>query len=203
MSNRDIWEQILLDPMWMLELYASGAFPMAPEKNSDVVQWFSPEERAVISPDGFNVPRSVKKLIKEKILEIKLDYNHEAIIRGCAAREKTWISEKLIQAYMRIKRLGFLHTVECYSGNTLAGGLYGISIGRAFFGESMFSFQPGASKVALAYLLTHLHRKGFLLLDVQYMTEHLAMFGAKIITMDEYNRILGEAIRAEEGLNWF
>lgn len=203
MSNRDIWDQILQDSVWMLELYAAGAFPMAPEKDSDTVQWFSPEERAVIPVNGYNIPRSVKKLLKENTFEIRFDTDSEEVIRQCAAREKTWISEKLIAAYKRIMKLGFLHSVEAYRESELAGGLYGISIGKAFFGESMFSLIPGASKAALASLLMHLRKREYVILDVQYMTEHLAMFGAKVISMDEYSTLLKAAISEETEMHLF
>ncbi len=203
MSDRDLWERILKDPLWMLDLYASGAFPMAPDKESDTVHWFQPDERCIIPLDSFNTPRSVKKLLKENIFTIKYDKDISGIISGCAGRKQTWISGKLIDAYKRIEKLGFLHSVEAYSGGALAGGLYGISIGRAFFGESMFSVKPGASKVALASLLDHLKKRGYVILDVQYMTEHLAMFGAKMISMEEYNGMIKEAIKEDGEMHWF
>ena len=181
-----------LKPGNMLRLYATGAFPMADEKTG-AIEWYLPETRCIIPLDKFNIPRSTKKTIDKLNFEIRFDTETVSVIRGCADREHTWISEKLIEAYTRLLKRGYLHSVECWKDESLVGGLYGVSFRGAFFGESMFSKVPQASKAALITLLIHLHKNNFVLLDVQYMTEHLKMFGAVEITLDEYKENLLEA----------
>lgn len=172
----------------MIRLYASGAFPM--DDGTGSIDWFMPSIRAIIPLDNFNIPRSVKKLLKENLFEVRYDYDYLSVIKNCADRESTWISDKLINAYRKLHKLGFVHSVETYIDNKLVGGLYGITFRGAFFGESMFSKVSGASKVALAKLIYHLRERNFVLLDVQYLTEHLKMFGAKEVSWDYYNHLL-------------
>lgn len=181
----------LLKPGNMLRLYASGAFPMADDKGK--ISWFMPEIRTIIPLDNYNIPRSLKILLKKKDFEYKFDTDYINVIRKCADRDKTWISEELIEAYMRLYRKGHLHTVETWQNGKLVGGLYGVTFRGAFFGESMFSKVPQASKAALIKLIEHLNAKDFVLLDVQYMTPHLKMFGAVEIGFDEYNKLLYSA----------
>lgn len=187
--NKDFQYNELLKPEIMLQLYTSGAFPMADE-NTGEINWFMPEVRTIIPLDAYNVPRSLKKIINKNDFEIKYDFDFYSVVKACANREITWISEELINAYIRLKKLGHIHTVEVYQNNKLIGGLYGVTYAGAFFGESMFSKQPQASKIALAKLLEHLKEKNFLLLDVQYMTPHLKMFGATEISFTDYNQLL-------------
>jgi leucyl/phenylalanyl-tRNA--protein transferase len=182
----------LLKPDNMLRLYASGAFPMA-DAETGFINWYLPEVRTIIPIDNFNIPRSAKKLIEEKNFEIKLDTDFEAVVAGCADRESTWISEELISAYRRLKKRGHIHTVETWKDGKLVGGLYGVTFRGVFFGESMFSKVSQASKAALVALLKHLKEKDFVLLDVQYMTEHLKMFGAIEISFEEYTKLLHKA----------
>lgn len=177
-----------LQPDNMIRLYASGAFPM--DDGHGNINWYLPSKRAIITLDNYNIPRSVKKIIKRNDFEIKFDFDYLSIIKGCASRETTWISDKLITAYQRLHKRGFVHSVETYQNNKLVGGLYGIAFRGAFFGESMFSKVSGASKVALASLIIHLKERNFVVLDVQYMTDHLKMFGAKEIEWDEYYNFL-------------
>ncbi len=186
----------LLRPETMIRLYASGAFPMADEETGEI-NWYLPETRTVIPLDNYNIPRSLKKILNDSDFEIEYDTDFISVVKGCASRDKTWISEELIKAYLRLKELGFVHTVETRIGGKLVGGLYGISYRGAFFGESMFSVVPQASKVALANLLKHLNEKGFVMLDVQFMTEHLRMFGAVEISFEEYNGLLKTAYTRE------
>jgi leucyl/phenylalanyl-tRNA---protein transferase len=181
-----------LKPDNMLRLYATGAFPMADEKTG-AIEWYLPETRCIIPLDKFNIPRSAKKIFEQSNFEIRFDTETISVIRGCADRERTWISEKLIEAYKRLIKRGYLHSVESWKDGFLVGGLYGVTFRGAFFGESMFSKIPQASKAALITLLNHLHRNGFALLDVQYMTEHLKMFGAVEISLEEYKENLLEA----------
>ncbi|HQF41740.1 MAG TPA: leucyl/phenylalanyl-tRNA--protein transferase [Ignavibacteriaceae bacterium] len=182
----------LLKPNNMLRLYATGAFPMADEKTG-AIEWYLPEIRCIIPLDNFNVPRSAKKEIEKQNFEIKFDSDPLAVIRGCADREHTWISEKLIEAYIRLIKRGHLHSVETWQNDKLVGGLYGITFRGVFWGESMFSRVSQASKAALLKLLYHLRDNDFTLLDVQFMTEHLKMFGAVEISLEDYRARLQDA----------
>jgi leucyl/phenylalanyl-tRNA--protein transferase len=186
----------LLMPYSMLRLYASGAFPMADELTGEI-NWYMPAIRTIIPLKDYNVPRSLTKAIHKLDLQIKFDTDFKSVVEGCAGREKTWISKELIEAYFNLEKLGHVHTVETYFDNKLVGGLYGITFKGAFFGESMFSRVPQASKIALVNLINHLNEKEFMLLDVQYMTEHLRMFGAKEISFSEYDRMLISAYERE------
>jgi len=182
----------LLKPENMLRLYASGAFPMADAETGNI-NWYLPEIRTIIPLDSYNIPRSTKKTIEEKNFEIRFDYDFEGVLEGCADRESTWISEELKSAYRRLKKRGHIHTVETWKDGKLVGGLYGVTFRGAFFGESMFSKVTQASKAALVALLKRLKEKEFVLLDVQYMTEHLKMFGAIEISFEEYTKLLHKA----------
>lgn len=181
-----------LKPGNMLRLYANGAFPMADEKTG-LVNWYFPKTRCIIPLDKFNIPKSLKKFMDKKGFEFKFNTDFQAVVRGCANRESTWISENLIEAYQRLYDRGYIHTVETWQDGILVGGLYGVTYRGAFFGESMFSKVSQASKAALVKLIYHLIEKDFVLLDVQYMTEHLKMFGAIEISWDDYNLKLQEA----------
>jgi leucyl/phenylalanyl-tRNA--protein transferase len=182
----------LLLPDNMLRMYACGAFPMAEDKNGEI-DWYLPEIRTIIPLDKFNIPRSLKKFIKDNRFEIRQDFDFLSVVRGCADRESTWITEELIEAYQRLYKRKHVHSVEVWQEGKLVGGLYGITFRGAYFGESMFSRVPQASKAALAYLLEHLKQKDFILLDVQYITPHLKMFGAVEISFDQYQKILEES----------
>jgi leucyl/phenylalanyl-tRNA---protein transferase len=179
----------LLNPDNMLRLYASGAFPMADAETGNI-NWYMPEIRTIIPLDNYKVPRSAKKAIANENFEIKFDTDFEGVLAGCSDRESTWISEELKTAYRRLKKRGHIHTVETWKDEELVGGLYGVTFRGAFFGESMFSKISQASKAALVALLKHLKEKNFVLLDVQYMTEHLKMFGAVEISFEEYTKLL-------------
>ena len=185
-------EEALLIPEQMIKLYAMGAFPMA-ESSSGKIEWFCPEERTIIPLTDFRVPRSLKKILKEHQFNIKYDTDFLSVVRHCAARQETWISDNLITAYLNLQKLGHIHSIEVYQKEKLVGVLYGVTYRGAFFGESMFSIVSQASKVALAHLLHHLNEKKFVLLDVQYMTEHLKMFGAKEISFEKFSALLQKA----------
>jgi leucyl/phenylalanyl-tRNA---protein transferase len=182
----------LLQPENMIRLYASGAFPMADEKTG-VINWYLPDVRTIIPLDNYNIPRSTRKEIEEQNFEIKFDTDFEGVLEGCSDRESTWISEELKAAYRRLKKRGHIHTVETWKDGKLVGGLYGVTFRGALIGESMFSKVSQASKAALVALLKHLREKDFVLLDVQYMTEHLKMFGAVEISFEEYTKLLHKA----------
>ena len=193
MSNEKTYnEDELLQPGNMIRLYASGAFPMADE-NTDKINWYMPEIRTIIPIDNFNYPRSLRKFVEKSDFEIKFDTDFLSVLKACADRESTWISDKLVKAYLKLKKLGYVHTVETWEKGKLIGGLYGVTFRGAFFGESMFSKKSQASKFALINLLNHLKEKDFVLLDVQFMTPHLKMFGAVEIDMDKFNELLHSA----------
>jgi leucyl/phenylalanyl-tRNA--protein transferase len=190
-KNKDFYKE-LLKPDNMIRLYSKGAFPMADE-STGAVNWYLPENRCIIPLNNFNIPRSLKKSLNENIFEIRYNSDFINVVKGCADRESTWISEELIEAYLRLHKNGYIKTVETWKDNELVGGLYGVSFRGAFFGESMFSKVPQASKVALVNLIYHLKKQNYVLLDVQFITEHLKMFGAIEISWDEFQAMLLES----------
>lgn len=194
MSEKSFSFDESLLPKNMLALYSIGAFPMARDKNSAEFDWFLPPIRAIIPLDKFNIPRTLQKILSQKNYEIKFDTSASEVFYHCRNRDESWISPKLIQAYERLCKIKKLRTVEVYIDGKLAGGLFGIATHGVFFGESMFSLQPQASKIALAHLLLRLKEKKYLLLDVQYISEHLKMFGAIEISFEKYNILLKEAL---------
>ena len=187
-KNSDFYKELLM-PDNMLRLYAKGAFPMADEKTG-LISWYLPETRCIIPLDNFNIPKSVKQYLTNEDFDFRFNTDFLSIVKNCANRENTWISDELINAYKRLHKRGHIQTVETWQDGKLVGGLYGVTFRGAFFGESMFSNVSQASKAALSKLLFHLKEKGYVLLDVQYMTEHLKMFGAIEITYEEYNKLL-------------
>ena len=192
MSEKPLNNKELLLPDNMLRMYASGAFPMADDKNGRIF-WYLPEVRTIIPLNNYNVPRSLKKFIQTSTFEFRKDFDFLSVVKGCAGREATWISDELMEAYLRLYKRKHIHSIEVWQNGKLVGGLYGIAFRGAFFGESMFSKVPQASKAALMYLLQYLNEKDFVLLDVQYMTPHLKMFGAVEITFEEYQNLLNTA----------
>jgi leucyl/phenylalanyl-tRNA--protein transferase len=169
---------------------------MADSKSGEI-QWYSPDPRAIFDLREFHVSRSLSTAVKQKRFEIEIDRDFEAVMRRCAEREETWISEEVVQSYLELYRLGFAHTVECWRENKLVGGLYGVSIAGAFFGESMFSIDKDASKVALVHLVDRLRERGFKLLDTQFLTPHLVRFGAKEIPRKQYLAMLEKALQKQ------
>ena len=187
----------VLPPDLLLQAYAQGMFPMAME--SGELGWFSPDPRGVIPIQGFHIPHGMKKLLRDHPFEIRINTAFTTVMRGCAQRETTWISNTILRSYVRLHELGYAHSVETWHGNRLVGGLYGVAVGGAFFGESMFSRESGASKVALCALVKRLDERGFTLLDTQWVTEHLRMFGACEIPRTEYMQRLRVALRRDCG----
>ena len=161
------------------------------------IQWSSPDPRGIIDLERFEIPRSLRQTIKKGIFVVYINQRFEEVMRLCARRDETWISEDLIRSYVRLHELGFAHSVEVWSRDELAGGLYGVAIGGAFFGESMVSLQRDASKVALAGLVGRLRSRSYELLDTQYLTPHLEHFGGTEIPRKEYMTRLQAAIRKQ------
>ena len=185
----------LLKPENMIFLYSRGAFPMADE--SGEINWYLPETRTIIPLQRFNIPRSLKKFLSLSDFQFTYDSQTMKVIEECSKRESTWISEELITAYNGLIALGHLHSVEVIQNRKLVGGLYGVTYKGAFFGESMFSKVSQASKCALVKLIERLIEKGFVLLDVQYQTDHLKMFGTEVISFEQFNHQLEEAYKKE------
>ncbi len=187
-NERNISKKDWLEPYNMISLYARGAFPMADENGE--IDWYMPEVRTVIPLSNYNVPRSLRKFLKTADFQFRYDTKAIEVIKNCSKREQTWISKELIEAYKGIQKLGHLHSVEVFQKDKLVGGLYGVTYKGAFFGESMFSNVSQASKAALVKLIERLIERGFSLLDVQYQTEHLSMFGAIEIQFSEFAEML-------------
>jgi leucyl/phenylalanyl-tRNA--protein transferase len=187
-----------LTPELLLTAYARGRFPMAGDRDDPEIHWIEPLRRGVIPLDGFHVPRSLKKLIRQQPFELRIDTAFAEVIDACAEptpeRPRTWLNDELLAIYKAVHHLGHAHSVECWQDGRLAGGLYGIRLGAAFFGESMFSRVRDASKVALIELVARLNAGGFLLLDTQFVTDHLVRFGAVEIPRGEYKRRLAVAL---------
>jgi len=162
------------------------------------ILWFSPELRGVIPLDGgFHIPHGLKKALRKKPFEVRWDTAFREVMMGCADRDETWIDTGIVESYCELHRLGFAHSVECWDADGLQGGLYGVAIGRAFFGESMFSRKTDASKVALVHLVERLTAQGFTLLDTQWLTPHLATFGGHEIPRKEYLKRLKKAVEGD------
>ena len=189
---------IMLTPDLLLRAYAAGIFPMADSAHDTELFWVDPELRGIIPLKDFHVPQRLKRTVKSGLFEIRCDTAFEAVIRGCAApaadRPRTWINDQIVALYTDLFRRGFAHSVESWYEGELVGGLYGVSLDGAFFGESMFSRVTDASKVALVHLVARLIHSGYTLLDTQFVTEHLQRFGAVEIPRAEYRRRLSAAL---------
>ncbi len=180
----------LLEPSFMISMYARGAFPMA-EKDG-TINWYMPKVRTIIPVNKFNIPRSLRKFMTTAPFTYRYDTNTLSVIKRCSERKETWISPELIEAYKKLIHLGYVHSVEVYENNNLVGGLYGVAFRGVFFGESMFSHVPQASKCAMVNLFKNLKEKDYELVDVQYDTEHLKMFGTMEVPYEDYtNRLIG------------
>ncbi|HXS39139.1 MAG TPA: leucyl/phenylalanyl-tRNA--protein transferase [Stellaceae bacterium] len=192
---------ITLTPELLLRAYAAGIFPMAESAEDPELFWVDPVRRGILPLDAFHVPRRLKRSIRGTRLEITCDEDFAGVMRGCAEptpdRPQTWINHQILGVYTALHQRGFAHSVEARLEGALVGGLYGVAIGGAFFGESMFSRVADASKIALAHLVARLRQGGFRLLDTQFVTEHLQRFGAVEISRARYRRLLAEALAAE------
>ena len=183
-----------LDPRLLLRGYAAGIFPMADSREAADIFWVEPRNRAIIPLDGFHVSRSLERTLRQGRFTVTRDQAFGEVIRGCAAREETWINAEIERATLGLHAAGHAHSIECWRGEELVGGVYGVRLGRAFFGESMFSRATDASKVALAWLVARLRAGHFTLLDCQFMTAHLASLGAVSVARDAYVELLSAAL---------
>ncbi|WP_421859124.1 leucyl/phenylalanyl-tRNA--protein transferase [Oricola sp.] len=194
-SNRGLTPQILL------RAYAAGIFPMADDADDPNIFWVQPDMRGVIPLDSFHVPRSLAKKVRQAPYDIHFNAAFSAVISACAEsaenRERTWINRTIRDLYCRLHEMGHAHTVEAWEDGQLVGGLYGVSLGRAFFGESMFSRKTDASKICLVHLVKRLKERGFVLLDTQFTTDHLKRFGAIDVPSEDYETMLEEALGGE------
>lgn len=187
-----------IDPVLLLQAYAIGVFPMSDDREAQDVYWVEPKRRAILPLDGFHLSHSLAKTIRRERFDVTANRAFVRVVGLCAEaapdRPSTWINRQIELSYRQLHQLGFAHSVECWEGDELVGGLYGVALGRAFFGESMFSRRTDASKVALAWLVARLRAGGFTLLDCQFMTEHLRSLGAIEIRQKDYLAMLGDAV---------
>ena len=184
-----------LDLELLLHGYMTGIFPMAESRDSPEVKWVRPRLRGILPLEGFHISRSLRRTIRRGGFEIGLDGDFAGVLDGCAAREETWINDQIRSAYLALHRRGFAHSLEVREGGRLVGGVYGVALGGAFFGESMFSRRRDASKLALAWLTRHLLNCGFVLFDTQFITPHLASLGGQEIPHEDYMARLRPALR--------
>ena len=187
-----------ITPQILLKAYSVGLFPMAESADDPTIYWVEPEMRGVMPIEDFHTPRSLKKVLNKRIYDVTFNEAFNTVVKNCAAsamgREQTWINETIRLLYSELHDLGHAHSVEVWEDDQLVGGLYGVSLGRAFFGESMFSRRSNASKVALFHLVERLKERGFVLLDTQFNTEHLTQFGTKDVPRDDYEKMLQVAL---------
>jgi leucyl/phenylalanyl-tRNA---protein transferase len=183
-----------ISPELLLEAYRQGVFPMAEGRDDPEVFWVDPKRRGIIPLDGFHVSRSLARTLRQGRFRVTYDTDFEGVVTGCAARDETWISAPIADLYAELHRRGHAHSVEVWDGDVLAGGVYGVALGAAFFGESMFSRRTDASKVALVHLIERLRAGGFRLFDTQFLTPHLASLGGVEVSRAVYRRMLDEAL---------
>ena len=185
---------MIIDPQTLINAYCNGYFPMA-EPISNEIYWYCPDPRAILDLKSFHISKSLRQKIKSNYFQFKINYNFEQVMTKCSERKETWISRDIIDSYVNLNTLGFAYSFEAYHNNKLAGGLYGVAIRGAFFGESMFHEVRDASKAALVFLVETLNRCGYTLLDTQYITDHLKRFGAFEIPKSEYIKKLETALQ--------
>ena len=188
----------IIDPDLLLSAYAQGIFPMGDSRDNDKVEWYSANLRGIIPLDAFHIPKRLQQTLRNTSLTISVNRDFVGVVTACAAprhdEADTWINPPIIKAYSTLHQMGHAHSLEVWQGDSLVGGIYGVSLGRAFFGESMFSRVRDASKIALVHLLWHLHACGFELFDTQFLTPHLAQFGALEVTAEAYSGLLAAAL---------
>ncbi|MCJ2035158.1 leucyl/phenylalanyl-tRNA--protein transferase [Methylobacterium sp. J-068] len=191
-------DRVEITPEILLKAYAAGIFPMAEDADDPAIYWVEPRARGVLPLDGFHVSKRLARTVRSDVFEVRIDQDFDAVIAGCAApranAERTWINRRIHDLYGALFDAGHAHTVEVFSEGQRVGGLYGVSLGAAFFGESMFHTARDASKVALVHLVARLRAGGYRLADTQFVTDHLSQFGAEEVPRHIYKRRLAEAI---------
>jgi leucyl/phenylalanyl-tRNA---protein transferase len=187
---------VIIPPEQLVQAYCSGYFPMA-DALTGAIHWYTADPRAIIPLDPFHVPRRLRRSLRQKSFRLTRNRDFPAVIRGCTERDETWINGTLVASYIELHRWGLAHSVEVWEADELVGGLYGVSLGGAFFGESMFHRRPDASKVALVHLGEHLGDRGFRLLEIQMITPLTAQFGAREVGRVQYQALLAEALSLE------
>src|SRR6266481_1729320 len=196
-----------ITPEVLLKAYACGIFPMAESAEDPALYWIEPEMRGIIPLDDFYVPSRLARTVRSDRFAIRIDRDFDGVLDGCAeprpGRARTWINTRIRTLYRKLYDIGHCHTVEVYDGDALIGGLYGVSLGRTFFGESMFHRARDASKIALVHLVARLRAGGFTLLDTQFVTEHLKTFGATEVPRKQYHKLLAEALIGEADFDIF
>lgn len=202
MTSRDDI-MIEITPQVLLKAYSCGIFPMAESADDPALYWIEPQQRGILPLDKVHIPRRLARTIRTTPFAVRIDTNFEGVIEGCAAarpgRRSTWINGRIRTLYRDLFQQGHCHTIEVWNGEELIGGLYGVAVGAAFFGESMFSTQRDASKIALVHLVARLIHGGFVLLDTQFVTDHLRQFGTVEVDRDEFHRQLDEALKHKGG----
>ncbi len=185
---------VKITPELLLQGYASGVFPMSEGIDDPDIFWVDPQMRGIFPLDNFHVSRSLTRTIKRAPYQVTVDQHFQDVVHACADRDETWINTEIFDLYTQLHNLGFAHSIEVMDGNALIGGLYGVTLASAFFGESMFSRRTDTSKIALTYLVARLNYGGFTLLDTQFQTDHLRSLGAQEITRDDYRDRLANAL---------
>ena len=192
---------IEITPQVLLKAYTCGIFPMAESADDPALYWIEPQHRGILPLNAVHIPRRLARSLRTSPFSVKVDKDIEAVIDGCASshpgRRSTWINERIRILYRQLFELGHCHTVEVWDGERLVGGLYGVALNGAFFGESMFSRTRDASKMALVYLAARLAQGGFMLLDTQFVTEHLRQFGTVEVNRDEFHNLLEQALKVD------
>jgi leucyl/phenylalanyl-tRNA--protein transferase len=183
----------IIPPEALLQAYAGGYFPMADSRHGRI-EWYTADPRAMLPLDPFHIPRRLKRVLKQAPFTYSRDADFKAVITACAERESTWICQAIIESYVRLHECGHAHSVEVWNDGRLVGGLYGVHLGGAFFGESMFHVEDNASKGALVHLADHLVSRGFRLLEIQMVTPLTAQFGAQLVWQQDYRKLLQDAV---------
>lgn len=190
-----------LTPELLLRAYANGIFPMADNRDSPKVFWVDPKKRGIFPLDGFHVSRSLRRRLRRADFRVQTNTAFDAVVEACADRPETWINTTIFQLYRALHQAGFAHCVEVWQEDELIGGVYGVTLGSAFFGESMFSKRTDASKIALAFLVDRLRLAGFSLFDTQFLTPHLQSLGAIEISRRKYHKLLSKALEQPADFN--
>lgn len=191
-------DNLEMTPQLLLAGYASGVFPMAESRDDSEIFWVDPHHRGIFPLDSFRISRSLARRLRRQDYSIRVNTDFEGVLAGCADRQETWINTTIYELYLQLHALGHAHSLEVWIEDELVGGVYGVTLGRAFFGESMFSRRRDASKIALAYLVDRLKQAGFTLFDTQFITPHLASLGAIEISRAKYRSDLKQALASED-----